>query len=122
MRAPLKTGFNAVVVVFIGILFFLPLATYQAYARHNASFWLWLAATLVYVICVSGVTAMGNGPLNNQLEQFQLAIESVESIQTHRLAFEPRWNQLNKIRTVCSVVAVLSIVLATLFRNDPGSV
>ena len=59
---------------FMGSLLVLPVVTWLSYkAATPNSFYLLLAATVVYVIGVFGVTMFGNVPLNNQLDQFDLA-------------------------------------------------
>src|ERR1700745_4220492 len=68
-------------ICFLGSLILLPLSAWQQYAqRPSVQFWLLLAAALVYVIGVFGLTAAGNIPLNNALDKFNIASASEAEI------------------------------------------
>ena len=52
-------------------------------------------------------------PLNNKLQKYDVETMSIEELHTARIAFEPRWNRSNVIRTfVACCVSFLLIVLA----------
>ena len=102
-------------ISFMGTLILLPLSTFMQFGQPMTTrFWLLAAATLVYVVGVFGVTALGNVPLNNALDAFNLENAPAESIARQRIAFESSWNSLHKIRTIASVVALVLVVLACL--------
>lgn len=97
---------------FIGSFITLSLATWLSYrADIIFSFWLLLSATALYVVGVLGVTVLGNVPLNNMLERFNINTASPQELFSLRERFEASWNKLNLIRTIA---AVLSFILATL--------
>jgi uncharacterized membrane protein len=73
-----------------------------------------LAATVIYLIGVFGLTVFGNVPLNNTLDRFKFRIASEKETALQRANFEERWNNLNTIRTVSSTLAVIFIVIACL--------
>lgn len=100
-------------ICFFGTLLLLPISTYLTYSQHpRLKFWLLLTATIIYFIGVFGVTAIGNIPLNEGLEKFNLANASKEAITVQRTIFEQRWNSLNTIRTLSSIFSLVLIVIA----------
>ncbi len=107
-------------LVFVGCLILLPLCSYLSYSSPPSSkFWLVLAATVIYFAGVFATTALGNIPLNNALEKFNLAAASKEAINNQRLAFEARWNTFHYIRTTASVVSLVLMIVACInFRNN----
>ena len=98
-------------VSFMGTLLLLPLATYMAYASPLPQrFWILLAATIVYVAGVFGVTVAGNIPLNDTLEKFDLFTASAETIRLQRLNFEGRWISFHTIRTIASIICLVLVI------------
>ncbi len=92
-------------LTFMGLLILLPVCCWLAYKQHvNISAAIMFAATLVYFIGVFGVTAAGNIPLNNQLENFNIATASQDAIVEMRRQFETTWVRWNTGRTIASVV------------------
>jgi uncharacterized membrane protein len=115
-RAILNPVFFA---AFMGTLFLLPVTTYVHYAQPlSARFWFLTAATVVYVVGVFGVTAVGNVPLNNALDVFPLATASDTEVAARRLSFEGPWNSLNTIRTYAAVLAIVLVILACLSPKE----
>ncbi|MNE75598.1 hypothetical protein D3C80_1717730 [compost metagenome] len=99
----------------MGALVLLPVSTFMHYTNPaNLRFWLLLAATVVYVIGVFGVTAFGNVPLNETLAAFNLTSASVGEIVVARTNFEASWVNLHTIRTVASVVVVALVIISCL--------
>ncbi|WP_435747218.1 DUF1772 domain-containing protein [Microbacterium sp. PMB16] len=68
--------------------------------------WLLVAAGVVFFVGAILVTAGGNVPLNNALDS------AASSAAAARSAFEGRWNLLNGLRSLASVVALVLGVLA----------
>ena len=100
-------------ICFFGAPLLLPVSTYLNYFQHPPlRFWLLLAATFLYLIGVFGVTIFGNIPLNNMLEKFNLLNASKDSISLQRTLFEGRWNNLNTIRTISSILSLVLIIIA----------
>ncbi len=100
---------------FMGALILLPLSTFLHYQQQpSARFWLLLGATIVYAVGVFGVTAAGNVPMNNMLDAFNISGVSAEQLAAQRLQFEEKWNSLNMIRTVASVLTVTLVIIACL--------
>ena len=102
-------------ISFFGAIVLPPVTTYLSYSHQaTAGFWLLLTATSLYLAGSFGVTALGNIPLNNALESFNLSAASKEAISIQRLSFESRWNALNIIRTVSSILSFILILIACL--------
>ncbi|GAB3947490.1 DUF1772 domain-containing protein [Spirosoma harenae] len=102
-------------VSFMGALVLLPMTTLQHYSQPiTVRFWALLAATLIYLLGVFGITAMGNIPLNNMLESFSIQTASAEEMANLRARFEMPWNNWHMIRTVASVIALVLMVMACL--------
>jgi uncharacterized membrane protein len=102
-------------ISFFGALILPPLTTYLNYPYVSSKcFWLLLSATVLYLGGSFFVTVFGNIPLNNTLDSFNLSGASKEAISLARLNFEPKWNALNIIRTICSVLSFVLILFACL--------
>lgn len=67
----------------------------------------------IYLVGVVAPTAWVNVPLNNRLQQHDVAALSPEERKKARLAFEPRWNRWNRVRTglACLAAALMTILL-----------
>lgn len=102
---------------FFGSVLLLPLCAYLKYSSPATPvFWLILAAACLYIIGAFGVTIFGNIPLNNALDKFNLQGASAEMISQQRAAFEAKWNGLNTVRTVASVLSFLLMVVACMHQ------
>ena len=102
-------------VGFMGTAILLPLSTWVQYGQSVSSrFWFLLSATIVYLVGVIGVTMLGNVPLNEALDTFNLQTASPAEIATQRTAFEMPWNRLNMLRTVASILAIILVIFACL--------
>jgi uncharacterized membrane protein len=103
---------------FMGTLILLPLSTLLQYSQPvSLRFYLLVAATLVYGIGTFGVTILGNVPLNNALDAFNIQSASSEALAQHRELFEKPWNKLHSIRTVANAIALVLVLLACLFKR-----
>lgn len=98
-------------ICFFGILIFLPLSTYSYYSKQTTVFWLLLIATVIYFIGVFGVTVFGNIPLNSRLDKFNTLSADAKSIMEQRILFEISWNRFNAIRTVCSILSLVLVII-----------
>ncbi|WP_345201345.1 DUF1772 domain-containing protein [Chryseobacterium ginsengisoli] len=101
---------------FMGTVFLLPVSTF-IYRSQNPVFLLLLLATFAYLIGVFGVTVAGNVPLNDQLDKFDIANSTSQAIKEMRDKFENRWNFLNNIRTVSSVITIVLTVCACVWSK-----
>ena len=75
--------------------------------------------TFLKLIGTIGVTFFGNVPLNNTLDAVRLNKISVDDLKLTRSAFESSWNNLNLVRTLSSIVALLLFLVAAIRNNTP---
>lgn len=103
---------------FMGTLLLLPLSTWlQFRIGVTDSFWLLLTATFVYAIGVFGLTMFGNVPLNQALDRFNLSSAAAKEMTIQRERFEIPWNRFHRIRTVASVLTVMLVIAALVYRT-----
>lgn len=103
---------------FIGTLVLLPVSTWLSYQElPSIRFWYFLAAAIIYIVAVFGVTMAGNVPLNEALDKFNIGGASPAQVAQQRLQFEAKWNMLNTIRTIGSVASLLLAILGCLARS-----
>ncbi len=74
-----------------------------------------VVAAAVYLLGVQVPTATINIPLNNAVQGFDLDGMDATALQEARLAFEPRWNRWNAIRTALGAGAT-TLLLVLLLR------
>lgn len=101
-------------ISFIGTAVLLPLSTF-VFRGHQPVFIFLLLATLAYLIGVFGVTVGGNVPMNDILDKFDISTSTTEAIKQMRATFENRWNFLNNIRTLFSLISILMVVCACIW-------
>jgi uncharacterized membrane protein len=71
-----------------------------------------ISAPLVYILGVQLSTFTINVPLNNRLQALQVDAMDAVALKAARMAFEPRWNLWNLVRTpFASLASILLIVL-----------
>ena len=98
-------------IVFFGPFFLSLITLYVNRNTSNTILWLLIIATLIYFIGVLLVTIFGNEPLNEILENTNLASATIEELDTLRKTFEVKWNQFHLIRTITSIVSFLLIII-----------
>lgn len=97
-------------VAFLGAPLFLIISTVLFFGE-STKFYLLLAASVIYLIGNFGVTVVGNVPMNNTLDHFELKTASDEEAARRRSNFARRWTFLNHIRAVASTIALILVVL-----------
>lgn len=103
---------------FMGSVFLLPIAAWMTYKTGNsASFYFILAAAILYIVGVFGITIGGNVPLNDMVDKFDIANASSEAIRVMRLKFEAKWNFLQHIRTYAAILAFIAAVISLFKRG-----
>ena len=114
-RSILNPGFF---VIFFGSVLFLIVSTYLQYQETgvNGIFLMILLAALIYLIGTFGVTAFGNVPLNESLDAINISTLDSTQLETLREGYETKWNRLHTIRTTCSVLSFVSILISQLFK------
>ena len=100
---------------FMGTLIVLPICTWLKYTEPPSSgFYFLLSASVLYGIGVFGVTMIGNVPLNEMLDAFDIRSSTASEVSTHRERFERLWNTYHQIRTVSSITVLALVILSIL--------
>lgn len=108
-------------VCFFGAFILIPLSAYLNYNQQpSIQFWLLVIATFTYAVGVFGVTVVGNVPLNEALENFNIINATQDAIQNQRALFEVRWNAFNTIRTISSLLTIIFLIIACM-NNVPDT-
>lgn len=103
-------------VVFFGSLISLIINTVLQY-NDKTVFWLILSATVIYLIGTFGVTALGNVPLNNQLDVLQINQLNISELKGFRSYYETKWNHYHNIRTLSNLVAFILLLISIFIKN-----
>jgi uncharacterized membrane protein len=104
---------------FMGTLFLLPISTWVYYQKPlPLRFWLLLAASILYLVGVMGVTMMANVPMNEALDTFNTNTATIAEISAKRQGHEGQWNFLNNIRTICCIICLTLTVIACMTASD----
>lgn len=102
-------------VSFLGTLAILPLLAWVKAAKPvEADFYLVLAAALLYLIAVFGVTLVKNVPLNEMLDKFNIEASSASEWAALRQRFEAPWNNWHQVRSIAAALCFLLVILACL--------
>lgn len=96
---------------FIGSVIVLPVSAWMHHGQPMR-FWLLVAATLVYLVGVIGITGLGNVPLNEALDKLDVKGMTMAQLAEQRRLFEGSWNGLNNWRTGACVVTFVLTLLA----------
>ena len=103
-------------ILFMGLAVLLPLLCFLYYRSPvNTQFWYILSASVLYLVGVLAVTIFGNVPMNNTLEVLRIESMNAEQMASFRLGFENKWNKLNMIRTICSSLVLISLIIIGAF-------
>ncbi|WP_299184722.1 DUF1772 domain-containing protein [uncultured Aquimarina sp.] len=103
-------------IVFFGPVILLFANTYL-FKDNSISFWLFLAAAILFFVGIGLVTIFGNVPLNEVLDASNL--ETLSKIELHELRnkFEQPWNRWHTIRTVSSFSAFALLIIGLLYTK-----
>lgn len=99
-------------LIFFGSVIFLSIASIYQFHASKMTFWLMLSAAIFYLIGTVGVTALGNVPLNDQLDLLKLGDLNTDKITAFRKFYETNWNRLHLIRTVFALISFILSLLA----------
>ncbi len=102
-------------ISFIGTLLLLPVCVYLNYnSLFPVRFYLLLAALILYVLGVFGITALGNIPLNRKLDNFDMANSDEQSVSLQRKNFEGPWIRWHSVRTCAGILVIILEISACL--------
>jgi uncharacterized membrane protein len=80
-------------------------------------FWLFICTFIIYGIGAFGVTIFGNIPLNETLDKTSLETFSMEELKSLRTSIEVKWNNLNLIRTISSLLTFVLLIFSYTLMN-----
>jgi uncharacterized membrane protein len=106
-------------LVFIGSLIVLSISSIYQFNTNKWVFALMLTASCMYAIGTFGVTALGNVPLNDQLDVMNIAENGARELSEFREFYEAKWNRFHLIRTIFSVGSFILAVIALLVQSKP---
>lgn len=104
-------------LIFFGSVLFLSIASIYQFHISKITFWLMLTASIFYLLGTVGVTALGNVPLNDQLDLLKLTEINSDKITAFRKFYETKWNRLHLIRTAFAVTSFVLAVLVLFFQT-----
>jgi uncharacterized membrane protein len=104
-------------IVFFGPLFLGLINLYVFKNAPSSIIWLLILATVIYFIGVSLITIFGNVPLNEILDKTDLVSVNIEDLQTLRNTIEDKWNHLQLIRTISSIISFFLLILTLLIKK-----
>jgi uncharacterized membrane protein len=103
---------------FLGPTILLPAAAVLHWG--TAQFLTLVAAALLHIIGVNGITIAGNVPLNNRLAQVsvdRLSEGEAEAVRTDYQGAGARWMRLHNLRTLAAVLMAALVFFASLSRD-----
>lgn len=103
---------------FMGTLLTLPVCCWVQFRAEgaNINFYLFLSASLLYIIGVFGITMFANVPLNNLLDKFLIDSASAKEISNTRMIFEQPWNRFHQVRTLFAAATLLLALTASIVK------
>ena len=114
-RAILNNTFK---LIFIGAVLATALVPFFYFHLYPSNiFWLLVSAFIVYWVGAFGITVFGNIPLNEILDKTTLETLSLEELKSLRTSIELRWNNLNLLRTISSLLTFSLLVFSYTLMN-----
>lgn len=84
----------------------------------KALFWFYVSIFVLYAVGVLGVTVNGNIPLNELLDTAHLETMSTHEIEVLRERVESKWNSYHLMRTACSTITFVGLILSHFFWGE----
>ena len=109
---------NTFKLIFIGAVLATALVPFFYFHLYPSNiFWLLVSAFIVYWVGAFGITVFGNIPLNEILDKTTLETLSLEELKSLRTSIELRWNNLNLLRTISSLLTFSLLVFSYTLMN-----
>ncbi|WP_299609468.1 DUF1772 domain-containing protein [uncultured Aquimarina sp.] len=105
-------------IIFFGPFISNSYVAFLKYQHQDASFWIFLAASLTFTIGVVFITILKNVPLNEVLDKTNLADASLEELKMLRKRFENPWKQWHFIRTISSTISFVLLLVGSLYYHQ----
>ena len=106
---------NTFKIIFIGAIIttaLLPILYFNMFPKNI--FWLFVSAFIIYWVGAFGVTIFGNIPLNEILDKTSLENFSFEELKSLRTSIELKWNNLNLLRSISSLLSFMLLIFSCL--------
>ena len=100
--------------VFMGSLLVGIVAVFMSKGVSPTHFWMVFTAVLIYLFGVILVTVFGNVPLNELLDNTDLAQSSAEQLSALRKRFEQPWNRFHTIRIITGIIAFAVLIITAI--------
>lgn len=104
-------------IVFFGPFISNMIIVYLKYQQQDTSFWVFMAAALLFILGVTMVTVFRNVPLNEILDKTDLALASAEELKALRRKFENPWRHWHLVRTLSAIASFVLLLIGLLFTN-----
>lgn len=102
-------------LVWLGSALAMIICAFTGFSKlQGVDFGLLMLATIAYLVGVQASTIIIHLPLNNTLQKYDVDTMSEDELHTARLAFEPRWNRSNLVRTIIACFASFLLIVLTL--------
>ena len=109
---------NTFKLIFIGAVLATALVPFFYFHLYPSNiFWFLVSAFIVYWVGAFGITVFGNIPLNEILDKTTLETLSLEELKSLRTSIELRWNNLNLLRTISSLLTFSLLVFSYTLMN-----
>ena len=96
----------------VALVFATVLTVFNDIGPHSALInSLLIAACFSYLLGVQHLTFVVHIPLNNKIQQINAELSDGLELAKHRIAFEPRWNRWNVLRTVIGAGASVLLLI-----------
>ncbi|CAM1357617.1 anthrone oxygenase family protein [Tenacibaculum halocynthiae] len=103
-------------ILFFGSLIALIITSYLQFNTKTV-FWLVLASTIIYSIGTFGITALGNVPLNKELDALNINNLNLLELKSFRSYYESTWNHYHSIRTISGMISFVLVLIATFIHK-----
>lgn len=104
-------------LVFFGGLITLIINTALQY-NNKPGFWFHFASAIIFLIGVFGVTAFGNVPLNDALNNLNIDKLNVVELKNFRSYYEGSWNGYHTLRTVSNIVSFILLLIPIFIKKS----
>ncbi len=87
------------------------------YQDPDTSFWVFVAAAVLFILGVAFVTVFKNVPLNEILDATDLTSASGEELKALRQKFETPWRQWHWVRTLSAITSFMLLLVGLCISN-----
>ncbi|MFX0557752.1 DUF1772 domain-containing protein [Maribacter sp. CXY002] len=104
-------------IVFFGPVILLILNAFLHRNAHPATFWSFIIAAMLFFVGIGLVTVFKNVPLNELLDNTVLEKASQIELADLRKTFEQPWNNWHTVRTVCSTISFILLLMGIIVNK-----